>query len=79
MRPAASQENRAPETKKGGGFGRKGARMGEPLRSTKISCLLLPAGGSLGCRVAGRGLGLNGEEVEMLIKNTLLEGPRPWV
>lgn len=53
--------------------------MGEPLRSTKISCLLLPAGGSLGCRVAGRGLGLNGEEVEMLIKNTLLEGPRPWV
>lgn len=36
--------------------------MGEPLSSTKISCRLLPAGGSLGCRVAGRVLGLNGEE-----------------
>lgn len=59
-------------------MGGEGARMGEPLWSTKISCLLLPAGGSLGCRVAGRGLELNGE-VEMLIKNTLLEGPRPWV
>lgn len=64
----------------GGRRGRKGARMGEPLQSTKISCLLLPAGGSLGCRGQGEGWGLNGEVAEMLIKkNTLLEGLRPWV
>lgn len=72
------RENMAPETETWG-RGWEGARMGEPLRNTKISCLLLPAGGSLGWRVAGRGLGLNGGEIEMLIKNTLLEGPRPWV
>lgn len=57
----------------------KGARMGEPLSSTKISCRLLPAGGSLGCRVAGRVLGLMEKKLEMLVKNTLHEGPWPWV
>ena len=58
----------------GRGVQQKGARMGEPLSSTKISSRLLPAGGSLGCGVARRVLGLNGEETEMLIKTTLLEG-----
>lgn len=35
---------------------------------TKISCHLLPAGGSLGWRDSGMGLGLNGGAIEMLIK-----------
>lgn len=35
---------------------------------TKISCHLLPAGGSLGWRDSGMGLGLDGGAIEMLIK-----------
>lgn len=36
---------------------------------TKISCHLLPAGGSLGWRDSGMGLGLDRGAIEMLIKN----------
>lgn len=45
---AASWEKRTSPERKNRGKGCKGAGMGEPLSSTKISCRLLPASGSLG-------------------------------